>query len=91
MKKLRLKSILKFYVDGFRSMTVGKVLWKIILVKLFIMFAILKLFFFPSYLHTNFDTDEERAGHVLDMITLSAEKHNPEQKNDGGFSVWLNR
>jgi len=91
MNKLIPRSIFRFYVDGFRSMTVGKVLWQIILVKLFIMFAILKFFFFPGYLHTNFDTDEERAGHVLDMITLSAERHNPEQKNDGGFSVWLNR
>lgn len=39
----------RFYVDGFRSMTVGKTLWAIILVKLFIMFAILKLFFFPDF------------------------------------------
>ncbi len=42
-----LKKVFRFYVDGFRSMTVGKTLWAIILVKLFIMFAVLKLFFFP--------------------------------------------
>ena len=33
--------IFDFYVEGFRSMTVGKTLWLIILIKLFIMFAIL--------------------------------------------------
>lgn len=38
------------YYDGFRNMTLGKTLWAIILIKLFIMFAILKVFFFPNFL-----------------------------------------
>jgi len=38
------------YYDGFKSMTLGKTLWTIIIVKLFVMFAILKVFFFPNYL-----------------------------------------
>ena len=45
-----LKSILQFYIDWFKNMTVGKLLWAIILIKLFIMFVILKLFFFPAFL-----------------------------------------
>ena len=44
-----IKKIFRFYLDGFRSMTVGKTLWAIILVKLFILFAILKVFFFPRF------------------------------------------
>ena len=36
--------IFRFYVDGFRNMTLGKTLWTIILIKLFIMFFVLKLF-----------------------------------------------
>ena len=39
--------IYHFYLEGFREMKLGKTLWLIILVKLFIMFFILKLFFFP--------------------------------------------
>lgn len=39
------RKVVSFYVDGFRSMTVGRTLWIVILVKLFIMFAILKVFF----------------------------------------------
>lgn len=39
-----------FYRDGFRSMTVGRTLWILIAVKLFIMFAVLKVFFFPGFL-----------------------------------------
>lgn len=68
--------IFRFYRDGFRSMTLGKTLWKIILVKLFIMFAVLKLFFFPDFLSTQFNTDEQRADHVMEQITQPAQKQN---------------
>jgi len=61
--------IFNFYRDGFRSMVVGRTLWKIIFLKLFIMFAVLKLFFFPNYLASNFQSDGERANHVLGNIT----------------------
>ena len=59
-----IKRIFNFYVEGFRSMTVGKSLWLLILIKLFIMFAILKFFFFPDLLSSNFDNDDDRARHV---------------------------
>ena len=68
--------VFRFYLDGFRSMTVGKTLWKIILIKLFIMFAVLKVFFFPDFLSTNFSTDEQRADHVIEQITLPAQQTN---------------
>ena len=40
-----------FYRDGFRSMKLGRTLWLIILIKLFILFFILRLFFFPDFLN----------------------------------------
>ena len=58
------RRVWNFYYEGFRSMTVGKTLWIIILVKVFIFFVVMKLLFFPNLLKTNFDTDEERADHV---------------------------
>ena len=57
------------YYDGFRNMTVGKSLWALIIIKLFIMFVILKLFFFPNLLKENYDTDEERAEAVRTELT----------------------
>jgi len=63
------EKIFSFYRDGFRQMTVGKSLWKIILIKLFVMFAILKIFFFPNYLNTNFENDKQRGDYVLEQIT----------------------
>lgn len=64
--------ILRFYVDGFRSMKLGRTLWKVILIKLIIMFGVLKLFFFPDFLNTNFATDAQRAEYVLEQITQPA-------------------
>ena len=61
--------IFRFYYEGFREMTLGKTLWAIILIKLAIMFLVMKLFFFPNFLKTKFDTDEERAGYVIDEFT----------------------
>lgn len=61
--------IFRFYRDGFKKMTVGKTLWKIIFIKLIIMFSILKVFFFPNFLQTNFSTDQQRADHVIDQLT----------------------
>ena len=46
MIKKNLIRVFYFYRDGFREMTWGRVLWAIILIKLFVMFFVLKLFFF---------------------------------------------
>ncbi|MCG8336411.1 MAG: DUF4492 domain-containing protein [Proteobacteria bacterium] len=53
-------------------MTVGKKLWGIIFVKLFFMFGVLKMFFFPNFLNTNFSTDEKRGNHVTDQLIKPA-------------------
>ena len=74
--------IFSFYRDGFKQMTVGKSLWKIIFIKLFVMFAVLKFFFFPNYLNTNFETDKQRGDYVLDQLTRSAVTTNPGDKRE---------
>ena len=66
----RLKSIVNFYVDGFKSMTIGRTLWLIILIKLAIIFLVLKLFFFPDKLATEYDTDTQRADAVRRALTI---------------------
>jgi hypothetical protein len=64
-----IRNIYQFYYHGFKSMTVGKNLWVIIILKLIVLFLILKLFFFPDFLKTNFKTDEERSNHVIEQLT----------------------
>lgn len=62
--------ILRFYYEGFRNMDKwGRQVWFIIILKLFIMFAILKLFFFSDFLNSNFKNDEERSEYVLEQLT----------------------
>ncbi|MFC2114993.1 DUF4492 domain-containing protein [Bacteroidota bacterium] len=61
--------IFRFYYEGFKNMTVGKRLWIIILIKLFVFFVILRLFFFPDFLESRFKTDEERGDYVLEQLT----------------------
>lgn len=80
------KKIYCFYRDGFRRMTLGKTLWKIIIVKLIVMFAVLKLFFFPNYLKTNFETDKQRADHVIDQLTLQSK--DPIPVKGGQLDEW---
>ena len=61
-----MRKILQFYIEGFREMTLGRTLWVIILIKLFVLFFVLKFFFFPNYLNKNFNTDKERSSHVIE-------------------------
>ncbi len=69
-------NLFRFYYDGFRSLSWwGKRVWIIILVKLFIMFAILRIFFFPDFLRNKFDTEEQRSEYVLDQLIKSTETY----------------
>ncbi len=65
-----MKRFFYLYIDGFRGMgTLGRSLWIIILFKLFIMFAVLKFFFFPNFLKHGFSSDEERSDYIINTIT----------------------
>lgn len=49
----KLLSILRrtyyLYADGFRQMTIGRKLWTVIIIKLIIIFGVLKIFFFRTF------------------------------------------
>lgn len=72
-----------FYINGFRRMTVGKTLWKVIIIKLIIMFGVLKLFFFQDFLGTRFSTDQQRADYVLEQITAPVQVQAALQQGGG--------
>jgi hypothetical protein len=60
------------YFDGFRDLSVwGRSVWIIILIKLFILFVIIRLIFMPDVLKKNYKTDEQRSRHVLENLTTS--------------------
>ena len=66
MKQGLLSQIFHLYYDGFRTMTLGKTLWTIILIKLAIIFLVLKLFF-PDFINTN-AKNGDKAGFVSKEI-----------------------
>ena len=61
-------NIFRFYYDGFRQMTLGRTLWLIIAVKLFIIFAILKVFFFPNFLRQHAEKGQEAEYVATELI-----------------------
>lgn len=56
------------YKDGFRQMTLGRVLWTVIGVKLFIIFIVLKLLFFPDIVKQR-AKNGDKAGYVATQLT----------------------
>lgn len=61
--------VFHLYYDGFRSMTLGKTLWTVIIIKLIIIFLVLKVFFFPNFIGQHADEGKEAdfvAGQMLD-------------------------
>ena len=71
MKENFFRRVALFYYEGFKSMTVGKTLWVFVLIKLFIMFAILRVFFFQPVLK---GSDEQNAQTVRsNLIEISTD------------------
>ncbi len=61
---LIIKNIYNFYINGFKSMTIGKILWKIILIKLFIIFIFLNYFIHDKSLNSEYKTYNEKIDFV---------------------------
>ena len=61
-----LRGIWAFYYNGFRQMTWGRTLWLIILLKLFVIFVVLRLCFFrPAMQGLDNAEKSERVGQHL--------------------------
>lgn len=61
--------VFNFYIDGFKNMSVSnRKLWLIILIKLVIMFAVLKVFFFPDFLGSKFKTEKAKSEYVIEQL-----------------------
>lgn len=63
------RRIFNFYYEGFRSMTVGRKLWALIIIKLIVIFAILKVFFFQDFLDSECDSDNDKPDYVRTSLT----------------------
>ena len=61
------------YYDGFRQMTLGRTLWLIIGIKLFVIFIVLKLLFFPDFIGQNAQKGEEADFVAKELTSRKAE------------------
>ena len=60
--KRSILSVWRFYADGFRNMTWGRALWWLILLKVVVLFLVLRMFFFEPVLSGK--TEEQKIEHV---------------------------
>lgn len=60
--KSKILSVWNLYADGFRHMTWGRPLWFLIILKVIILFAVLRAFFFEPVLAGK--SEEQKAEHV---------------------------
>ena len=67
-----LNAIFRFYVEGFRRMTLGRTLWVLVLLKLFVIFVILRLFFFRPAMQGM--TIEEKQQHVAQRLGIPLDR-----------------
>jgi len=63
----KLKNVWRFYRDGFKNQTWGRPLIWLVVLKFFILFAILKVFFFRPAMSGM--TDEQKSEAVGDRLT----------------------
>ena len=69
-----LNKIIVFYTDGFRNMSGwGRKVWLVIIIKLFIIYAVLRVLFFPDFLGSKFENNARRSEYVRDQILKTSD------------------
>ena len=66
---LNIKNIYSFYLNGFKNMTIGKTLWKIILIKLLVILVFLNYFIHDKSIKTEYKTYDEKVDFVYKNLT----------------------
>jgi hypothetical protein len=66
---LNIRNIYSFYLNGFKNMTIGKTLWKIILIKLLVILVFLNYFIHDKSIKTEYKTYEEKVDFVYKNLT----------------------
>lgn len=62
-------NIINFYKDGFKNLTLGRVLWKIIFIKLIVILIILNFFIYDKSINTEYKTENQKIDFVYKNIT----------------------
>lgn len=76
----RIVGVFEFYRQGFSAMRLGKTLWGVIFVKLFVIFVLLKIFVFDENLNSTFAKDADKSDFVLRNLINPANSGTNSQK-----------
>ena len=73
--------IVLFYVDGFKNLSsLGKKLWLIIIIKLVVIFAVLKVFFFPTIDSVVKDKKAQQDLYINQLTKITSKKLTEKEK-----------
>ncbi|RXJ87988.1 DUF4492 domain-containing protein [Arcobacter sp. CECT 8985] len=61
--------IFSLYRDGFKNLTLGKSLWKIVIIKLLVIFIVLNYFVYDNSLNSKFKTNKEKQNFIFTNLT----------------------
>lgn len=64
-----ISNIYDFYISGFKNMVVGKTLWKLIFIKLTVIFVFLNYFIHDKSIKTEYKTHDEKIDFVYKNLT----------------------
>ena len=65
---ININKIYYFYLDGFKNMKIGKTLWKIIFIKLAVIFILLNYFIHDKSINTEYKTFESKSDFVYQNL-----------------------
>ena len=75
-----LRRILFFYIDGFKNLSsIGQKLWLIIIIKLVVIFVVLKVFFFPSMSSKIKGEENKKAFYLKHLTNIATDKKSKEE------------
>jgi len=65
---ININKIYYFYLDGFKNMKIGKTLWKIIFIKLAVIFILLNYFIHDKSINTEYKTFDSKSDFVYQNL-----------------------
>jgi hypothetical protein len=76
-----INKIVLFYVDGFKNLSsLGKKLWLIIIIKLLVIFVVLKIFFFPTVDNVVKDKNQKESLFIKQLTTIPSTQNSQKEK-----------
>ncbi len=68
-----IKNIYNFYIEGFKNMKIGKTLWKIIFIKLLLIFTLLNYIIYDKSIKSEYNSNKQKSDFVYKNLIKDTE------------------